>query len=44
MNQDNNESEQKTEQKGDERCARTTQRARTQKERKGQKADSKCER
>jgi hypothetical protein len=33
MNQDNNESEQK----GDERCARKTQRARTQKERLGQK-------
>jgi hypothetical protein len=37
MNQDNNKSEQKTKRKGDERCARKTQRARTQKERKGQK-------
>jgi hypothetical protein len=37
MNKDNNESKQKTEQKGDERCARKTQRLRTQKERKGQK-------
>jgi hypothetical protein len=37
MNQGSNEREQKTEQKGEERCARKTQRARTQKERKGQK-------
>jgi hypothetical protein len=36
-NQDNNEIEEKTEQKGDERCARKIQRERTQKERLGQK-------
>jgi hypothetical protein len=37
MNQDNKEIEWKTEQKGDEQCARKIQRAKTQKERKGQK-------
>jgi hypothetical protein len=37
MNQDNSESEQKTEQKGDEQCIWKTQRVGTEKERKGQK-------
>jgi hypothetical protein len=37
IKQDSNESEQKIEQKRDERCARKMQRARTQKERLGQK-------
>jgi hypothetical protein len=37
ISQDNNESEQKTERKGDKRCLRKTQRAGTEKEDKRQK-------